>query len=199
MVNDPTTEAVMAAWRSQPASDFRLSPAVIVEKLRVDERKVRRDFFVAGAVIAFMVIWFGFTFASEPDLVRRIGLALVIGGVLYEAVQLLAHQRRVRAIRHKVERTTANSLSAARMYLQARHEFLTGAWLWARGAALLPGVPIVAFGFARDASKGEVSVAGLPMSWVPVAWLAMLIVATVGQTRVAQQYRRQLDDLDKVN
>jgi hypothetical protein len=140
---------------------------LIVEKLRLDQRRVRRDFVVAGAIIVFLVIWFGFAFASEADPIRRIGLVVIIVGLLYEVLQLLVHQRRVRAVRHNIERTTANSLSAARAYLQARQEFLTGAWLWTRGAAMLPGVPIVALGFARDPLKAEVSVAGLPMAWVP--------------------------------
>ncbi len=197
MISDPVTQALVETWGSQPASGFRLSPAVIVEKLSVDEKKVRRDFLLAGAMVALLIVWFGFTFASESDVVRRAGLAVIIGGLLYEVVQLMRHQRRVRAIRHNVNRTTADSLTAARTYLQARFEFLTGAWLWGRGVALLPGVPIVAFGFARDASKADVSVAGLPMAWVPAAWLALLIVATVSQVRIARRYRQQLDDLHR--
>lgn len=197
MRSDPVADAVVAAWRNQPTGGFRLSPDVISSTLRVDERKVRRDSFAAGAVIAFLAVWFGFALASEADVTRRIGLMVIIGGLSYEVVQLLLHQRRVRAVRHDVDRTSENSLRAARLYLQARYEFLTGAWLWARGAALLPGVPIVAIGFARDPFKADVAAAGLPMVWVPLAWIGMLTVATLLQLRVARGYRQQLEDLKR--
>jgi hypothetical protein len=171
----------------------------IAAKLHAERQAMRRELSMAATVVAFCVIWFAFIVGAESDPVRRAGVLLILGGLVFQGGQMLAHVRRVRSLRDDPARTTADSLTSMRMYLVVRYRFHTGRWLWSRGVALLPGVPLVAYGFARDPDTADMLIAGVPVQWVPVAWIGLLACAALFvQLPVARRYKRQLDELDRL-
>jgi hypothetical protein len=199
METDRAPETTIAAWRAQPTAGFRLSPEQIAAKIHADQRTVRLEFATVAVVLAFCVLWLGFAAGSESDGVRRTGVLLIVAGLAFQAVQILAHWRRVRVVRDDPSRTAADSLTAARMFVEMRHSFHSGVWLWSRGVALLPGVPLVAYGFARDPATAHMLIAGVPVQYVPYAWVAILaFAATFVQLPIARRYRVQLEQLDRI-
>jgi hypothetical protein len=199
MSREQTPEDVVAAWKDQPTTGFRLSNAELMKRIRTDQRRQRRGLVATVGLIVFCVAWFaGILVIEETDTVRRIGLLATVGGLAYTAWQLIVHFRRVHAARIDADRTTADSVTAMRAYLLARYEFHSGVWLWSRLTALLPGVPIVAYGFARDPELADTMMV-VPVTYVPFVWIAALAcVALFVQLPWARRYKQQIHELDRL-
>jgi len=161
-------------------------------QIQADNKKLHRWFrvmyLIIGVEIAAMIV----ALVALSDPIQRIGAVLIIGAMIYLAYQLRLHTLRVRAARTNVERTTIPSTEFTLAYLHTRREFHSGIWFWSRLAVLLPGLPVMVYGFARaepDTSSMAYGIVG--------GFAVMIVVAIRVQHKVARRYQLQIDELNR--
>ena len=197
MSSDHAPEALLAAWRGQPTSGFRLVPSDLAKQIRRDVRWARPAFGLSLVFFAVMIIWGGAELISVADPIQRIGYVLWVLAVGFFVGQMFVLRRRVQAVRFDVDRTTAPSLPSARSYLIARRAFHGGRWLWARIAVMFPVVPVLSYGqLGADSFTLGSYLAGVIAPWTALLAFAAFVVQR-GAARRYDRLLRELDDIER--
>jgi hypothetical protein len=138
-------------------------------------------------IAVFEVLWFARSLWHIHDPVRRSGIYLVIAAMVYMAAQVLA--RRGRRVPQQADLPA--QIVHYRFELERERRFHSGVWLWSRVFILFGAMGVFMVGGAvapPTSIHRAVSNA--------IILIALMIVAVVGNSRKAANFRRRIEQLD---
>jgi hypothetical protein len=180
-------EEWLHVWQNQPVEHASMSIEDITRKAGTFERTIRnrnlREY-IAGGVV---VIFFAYNFLHFPELISRLGSALLIAGTLYVMYQL---HRRGSAASLPRDMGLTSSLAFHRRELVRQRDALASIGSWYL-APMLPGLLVMGVGSAQRSRW-----------WVAVVFAVFCLAVFAGiwwlNHRAAARLSRQIEELDKV-
>lgn len=130
---------------------------------------------------------------------HRMGFYLLIGGMLYMTLQLLARRSGLPS-----RQDSPVSPAAYRLELERQRDFHAGGWLWSRVILLVPGPLLLlsnmgqAFSHTAYSPGSAAETALLDALLILVVFFALLVLAIPLNKFVARKYQRRIDDLDSI-
>lgn len=175
-------EALQKAWQAAPEEPFVLDLANLQKKAAGFERTIRNRNLRELAAAAVVIAVFSGYFVAFPDLLARVGSALIILGTMFVVGVLYVQGKEGEASGAELAETC---LAAHRRMLQRQRDLLAGVWLW----YLLPLVPgLTVFTFATN-----------PVDGIPLLQLALNALVFIGigwfNARGARKLQQELDSL----
>jgi hypothetical protein len=138
-----------------------------------------------------MVVFFGFEFWRVPDALTRVGMGLMIAGMVYLIWQL---HRKGSARSLPAEMGLASGLDFFRQELERQRDLVGSVWSWYLGP-LIPGWVVLMVAFART-NPGHLRHFGLSLAAFNLfAALAFVFVWKLNQ-RAACSLQRRIDELN---
>jgi hypothetical protein len=192
MTNEsPPNDRLKSVWQNQPSEGIRMSVDEIRRRAGKFHKKIyRRNAreYVAGLAA---VVFSGFELWRVPDALTRVGMGLMITGMLYLMVQL---HRKGSARNLTSDLGLASGLDFFRRELERQRDLVGSVWSWYLGP-LIPGWVVLMVAFAR-ANPGHLRHFGLSLAGFNVfAALAFVFVWKLNQ-RAARSLQRQIDELN---
>lgn len=126
-------------WQNQEVEEMKLSLEEIRARAAKFQSRIRRRNLREYAAALLVILLFARFFSTTPNIVERIGFALVIAGALY----YIAHLWKWGAPRFlPADMGRADCLHFYRGELERQRDLLRGVWTW----AILPIAPGLAIG-----------------------------------------------------
>jgi len=146
MTNEsPPNDRLKSVWQNQPSERIRMSVDEIRRRAEKFQKKIywRNAREYVAALIA--VVFGGFEVWLLPDALMRVGIGLMIAGMLY----LIWHlHRRGSARSLPADLGLASSLEFYKRELERQRDLLRSVWLWYLGP-LIPGPVVLMVANAR--------------------------------------------------
>jgi len=191
MRNESSPNDMRNVWQNQKTEGIRMS----IEEIRGRAGKFEKKIYWRNAreyvVALVMVVFFGFEFWRMPDALTRVGVGLMIAGLLYLVWQL---RQRGSSRTLPEELGLATGLEFFRRELEKQRRLVANVWSWYLGP-LIPGWVVLTVAFART-NPGHVRHIGLTLAGLNlVAALAFVFVWKLNQS-AARWLQRRIDELD---
>jgi hypothetical protein len=158
--------------------------------------KVIRKRTVSGCVVCMLETFMFMSFAHRMrNPTQRLGCYLVVGAMLYMAIQLLARRGSLSA-----SSSLPASVEAYRLELGRQRDFHRGGWFWSRWFMMILGPLLFCIGGAiADPARAPFLAFRAPFLAFMVAVLLFGFVVGVAENLSrARKYQRRIDDLDGV-
>ena len=172
-------------WLEQPLEETRMSTADIQRRARDLENQVWLRNGIEYMAVMILVAVHGTMAVTAPNVVERVGRALIAVAALYVGWQL---HRRGSVARMPASLGTTSCVDFYRAQLVRQRELFHNAWTWYL-LPFIPGAALVLFGSRLQ---------GAPLSLVAGAAAFVLIVfvaVTVAHRRAAAKVQAKLDEL----
>jgi hypothetical protein len=177
-------------WQSQKLEGRNMSVEQIRARVAKLGRIVRRRNLIGGFACITVLLSFSYFAMGSVNLLERTGSALTALGAAYIGIQLIRRKMGVRSV--GTFRTQANpSVQFYRSELERQRDFHRGVWLWSRLLVLIPGPVLFLVGVA-NANPSQMKL----MVLVAICMFTLLIIAIPRNLRLADQFQRELEDLD---
>ena len=188
----PKDQKLKELWQSQKTEGVRMTVAEVQAssgkfQRRIQGRNARE--YVASAV---MVVFFGFEFWRDGDLLVRIGFALLIAGLCY-----LAWQLHVRASWSPLPKDAGLSsyVEYKRRELERQRDALNSVWRWYLGP-LVPGMAVLLLAFFR-ANPGHLKHPAFIVVPEAIFFAAVSFVIAKLNSNAARRLQKEIDELDE--
>lgn len=185
----PPNDRLKSVWQNQPSEGIRMS----VDEIRRRAGKFHKKIYWRNAreyVAALVVVVFcGFMVWRVSDALTRVGLGLMIAGMLY----LIWHLHRKGSARSlPAEMGLASGLDFFRRELERQRDLLRSVWLWYLGP-LIPGPVVLMVAKART-NPDHLRHIGLSLASALFAFLYVLVWML--NQRAGRSLQRQIDELN---
>ena len=188
----PKDQKLKELWQSQKTEGVRMTVAEVQASSGKFQRRIQGRIAREYVASAVMVVFFGFEFWRDGDLLVRIGFALLIAGLCY-----LAWQLHVRASWSPLPKDAGLSsyVEYKRRELERQRDALNSVWRWYLGP-LVPGMAVLLLAFFR-ANPGHLKHPAFIV--VPEA----IFFATVSfgiaklNSNAARRLQKEIDELDE--
>jgi hypothetical protein len=188
----PKDQKLKELWQSQKTEGVRMTVAEVQAssgkfQRRIQGRNARE--YVASAV---MVVFFGFEFWRDGDLLVRIGFALLIAGLCY-----LAWQLHVRASWSPLPKDAGLSsyVEYKRRELERQRDALNSVWRWYLGP-LVPGMAVLLLAFFR-ANPGHLKHPAFIVVPEAIFFAAVSFGIAKLNSNAARRLQKEIDELDE--
>ena len=188
----PKDQKLKELWQIQKTEGVRMTVAEVQAssgkfQRRIQGRNARE--YVASAV---MVVFFGFEFWRDGDLLVRIGFALLIAGLCY-----LAWQLHVRASWSPLPKDAGLSsyVEYKRRELERQRDALNSVWRWYLGP-LVPGMAVLLLAFFR-ANPGHLKHPAFIVVPEAIFFAAVSFGIAKLNSNAARRLQKEIDELDE--
>ena len=188
----PKDQKLKELWQSQKTEGVRMTVAEVQAssgkfQRRIQGRNARE--YVASAV---MVVFFGFEFWRDGDLLVRIGFALLIAGLCY-----LAWHLHVRASWSPLPKDAGLSsyVEYKRRELERQRDALNSVWRWYLGP-LVPGMAVLLLAFFR-ANPGHLKHPAFIVVPEAIFFAAVSFGIAKLNSNAARRLQKEIDELDE--
>jgi hypothetical protein len=187
-------DPLQSLWTQQKQEPFAMSLADIHERAERFRSRIRVRNWIEYGAGAIVIFAFGMIALATPDLIVRIGVGLVILGVLYVSWNLAT---RAGAARKDDASPALSWAEFHRAQLARQRDALASVWRWYLGP-LVPGVAVVMLGSAVASSRGLPLWAGVAVAALGFAWVAAVFFGIAWlNARAAQQLDAEIAALDR--
>ena len=189
MNNHPNNPA-QQVWQSQPVEGMKVSADVIRLRATKFERKISRRNLRESIASLFVIAFFGYFFATSPDVLLRITWALFIAGMIWVVIAL-----RLKGTPKTMPADMGNSssLDFFRSELERQRDLLKNVFPWYL-APLIPGYLALNVAYAFK-FPGLIRWAGLGL--LDVIFVAIFLGVWYLNQRAARCLQRSIDDLSE--
>ena len=177
-------------WQAQSAEQSHPAPEELRRKMEKLERRTRLRNRGGYQVCAFLFVACLWWLTLFHNFLSQAGVALTVAALAVMVWQIRATQL---ASRKAAQSGNRASLEFHREELARQRDFHRGRWLWTRILALAPGPILFLMGFyeAQPHLSRILAVEG-------ITFVVFLIAAVPLNLRLARNYQRQLDDLERL-
>lgn len=176
-------------WQSQSAEPARIAPDELRKRMEALERRTRvrtRGGYVACGGVILGALWWLTLF---DNVLQRTGALLTIAGIGVLLYQIRVNQLATRAA---AEVGSTASLQFHRAELARQRDFHRGSRFWTRMLALIPGPWLFLYGFYQ-AYPHLATILAIEA----ITFVVLFLAAIPLNLRIARNYQRQLDQLQK--
>jgi|GEM_PF-818363 len=166
-------------------SDVPRAAKILAQKIR------RRTLGLCASALFQNVWWVWWFMRLKGSLTMRLGCVFLIAATLCVAGQAILYRER----RLSPNDGLSASVTAYRFELERQRNFHSGAWLWSRVVAIMPGPLLFCFGvwLANPTLRTAIVSASIVTSFVLLS-----LIGVPNQLRLADTYQRRIDELDVV-
>jgi hypothetical protein len=149
-------------------------------------KEIRKRTVSGSIVCVFEAVWFASLSLRMRNPIQRLGCYLVVVGMLYMALQLLARRGGLSA-----RPDVPTSASAYRLELERQRDFHSGRWFWTRLFMMVPGIPLFSLG-------GAIAHPAQTRAFATIAavFIFLSVIAVPLNLRRSNNYQRRIDDLN---
>jgi hypothetical protein len=186
MPNDHLPDDLKSLWHELGTNPVCISLEELQREAKALEARIRRRHFFGFYMASIGIASFSTFLFVFPNVLLRVGSALIVLGICYMLVQL--GFRRARTLPDPAAMSCAVFYRAE---LERQRDFHRGRWFWSRSLIFLPGPVLFFIGLAQTYPKRAAFV------WLEFALaLILAVIAVPLNFRLARKYQRRIDALD---